>query len=451
MRRNTLILAAGKSTRMKSRKSKVLHEILGKSSLAYVVELAHEIESDEIFVIVSPQEENIQLLFGEELNYVTQQHQLGTGDAVASAAPFLEDGTTLVLYGDVPCLRAESLQELFDFHESQGNDLSILSVDTEDPTGYGRIVRDALGVVAIVEHRDATPEQLSIREINSGILLMDTKLLKTYISELTPSNVQGELYLTDLVEIFRSAGYKVDAYRMEDEEEIVGINTRCQLAQATRVLQERINNYWMENGVTLISPESIFIEDGVEIEQDVVIWPGTYLKGDTHISADCEIGPEVTLESTFVGTGTRVLRSSITQAEIGDNTQVGPYTYIRPNSFIGDNCRIGDFVEIKNSVIGSGTKVSHLTYVGDADLGEDINIGCGVVFVNYDGKVKQRSIVEDGAFIGCNTNIIAPLRVEKGAYVAAGTTLTEDVPKDSLAIGRSKVTIKSDWKAKKEE
>lgn len=451
MKRNTLILAAGKSTRMKSKKSKVLHEILGKSSLAYVVDLAHDIDSDEIFVIVSPQEENIQLLFGEELNYVTQLQQLGTGDAVASAAPFLEDGTTLVLYGDVPCLRQESLLDLFDFHEEQGNDLSILSVEMNDPTGYGRIVRDALGVMAIVEHRDASEEQCEIREINSGILLMNTELLKMYITELTPSNVQGELYLTDLVEIFRRAGHKVDAMRIDEEEQIVGINTRRQLAEATRIMQQRVNTYWMENGVTLINPDTIFIEESVEIEPDVVIWPGTFLKGETHISMDCEIGPEVTLDSTFVGVGTRILRSTVMQAEIGDNTQVGPYTYIRPNSVIGDNCRIGDFVEIKNSTIGSGTKVSHLTYVGDADLGEDINVGCGVVFVNYDGKLKQRSVIEDGVFLGCNTNIVAPLKVETGAYVAAGTTLTEDVPKDSLAIGRSRVTIKTNWRNKQGE
>lgn len=451
MKRNTLILAAGKSTRMKSKKSKVLHEILGKSALAYVVDLAHDIESDEIFVIVGPQEENIQLIFGEELNYVTQQQQLGTGDAVACAAPFLEEGTTLILYADVPCLCLDSLQKLYDFHEKKKNDLSILSVTIDNPHGYGRIVRDEYGVCSIVEHADATEEQRKIKEINSGILLMNTNDLKTHITELTPSNVQGELYLTDLVEIFRNEGLQVDAMCIEDEEEIVGINTRRQLAVATKVMQERINHYWMDNGVTLISPETIFIEENVEIEPDVVILPGTYLKGDTYVSTDCEIGPEVTLDSTFVGVGTHVLRSTVMQAEIGDNTRVGPYAYIRPNTVIGDNCRIGDFVEIKNSVIGSGTKVSHLTYVGDADLGEDINVGSGVVFVNYDGKLKQRSAVEDGAFIGCNTNIIAPLHVGKGAYIAAGTTLTEDVPGDSLAIGRSRVTIKSNWKEKSRE
>lgn len=440
---DVVILAAGKSTRMKSKTSKVLHHILGRPVLSYVVDLAKGVQAEKTIVVVADQDDSIENIFGDELLYAVQKKQLGTGDALRAAIDLIESDTTLVLYGDAPFLRPESLEAFLAFH--QDKDLSILSVNMPDPFNYGRILRGDGGVEKIVEEKDCTEQQREIKEINSGILLMKTAPMKEALGKLKSANAQGEYYLTDLVEIFAKEGRKVDAFVLADPEETVGINNRKQLAQAREILQHRILEKHLDNGVTIIDPKRVYIEPDVEIASDVEIWPDCYLLGSTKIEEDVLLGPGVYLKNCEVHQGVHMEYTRAEDAVIGQETHVGPYTYLRPGTVIGEQCRIGDFVEIKNANIGDGTKVSHLSYVGDADLGKKINVGCGTVFVNYDGQNKYRSTIEDKAFLGCNSNYVAPVRVGENAYVAAGTTVTEDVPADALSIGRVKQTNKLGW------
>lgn len=440
---DVVILAAGKSTRMKSKRSKVLHKILGKPILTYVVELAEEINADKTIVVIAPGSKEIPDLYGDRLLYGIQWEQKGTGDALKAVAEHLSAKTTLVLYGDAPFLRSESLEDFIEFH--RGKDLSILSVCQEDPRGYGRIIRGSKGVEAIVEEKDCSSEQRKIKEINSGILLMNTELMKENLEKLTCDNSQGEYYLTDLVGLFSSQGKIVDAYVLDDPEETAGINDRAQLAQGREVLQRRILEKHLKEGVSIIDPQRVYIEADVKIAQDVEIWPDTYLLGSTLIEEDVYLGPGVHLEDCHVMRGAILEHTRAIKALIGPDTHVGPYAYIRPGSKIGAGCRIGDFVEIKNSTIGDGTKISHLSYVGDADLGENINVGCGTIFVNYDGVNKYRSTIGNDAFIGCNSNLISPVEIGQGAFIAAGTTVDQDVPDGALSIGRVRSEIKLDW------
>lgn len=444
---DVVILAAGKSTRMKSKKSKVLHKILGQPILSYVVELAQEVEAEKTIVVVAPGEKEIPEIYGDTLLYATQWNQLGTGDALRAAVDEIEADKTLVLYGDAPFLRKESLRGFIEFHHDK--DLSILSVEMDDPTGYGRIIRDDKGVRAIVEEKDCSESERRIREINSGILLMGTALMKENLEKLTSDNAQGEYYLTDLVELFSAQGKRVDAYLIDDARETAGINDRAQLAEGRQILQERIIEGHLKNGVSIIDPSRVYIEPGVKIGPDVEIWPDVYLRGNTVIEEDVYIGPGVDLENCYLESGVRIDYSKAIEARVGKNTVVGPYSYLRPGSKIGESCKVGDFVEIKNSTIGDETKISHLAYVGDADLGSNINVGCGTIFVNYDGKEKHRSIVGDGAFLGCNSNLIAPVEIGDNAFVAAGTTVDKDVPADALSIGRVRSQIKEDWNKSK--
>ena len=440
---DVVILAAGKSTRMKSKTSKVLHPILGKPVLSYVVDLAKGVEAEKTIVVVADQDDSIEKLYGDDLLYATQVNQLGTGDALRSAIHLIESDTTLVLYGDAPFLRPESLKAFMDFH--QDKDLSILSVNMPDPFNYGRILRSAEGVVKIVEENDCTEDEKKIKEINSGILLMKTAPMKEALGNLKSSNAQGEYYLTDLVEIFAKQGLRVDAFILDDPEETVGINNRKQLADAREILQKRILDKHMENGVSIIDPKRVYIGPDVKIAADVEIWPETYLLGSTEIEEDAIVGPGAHLKDCIIKEGVKIEYTRAEDTVVGKGTQVGPYTYLRPGSRIGEKCRIGDFVEIKNSTIGDGTKVSHLSYIGDADLGKKINVGCGTVFVNYDGLKKHRSTIEDGAFLGCNSNFISPVHVGEGSYIAAGTTVVDDVPKEALCIGRVRQSNKLGW------
>lgn len=444
---DVVILAAGKSTRMKSKKSKVLHSILGQPILSYVVKLAKEVQAEKTIVVVAPGEEEIPKLYGDQLLYATQWKQLGTGDALKAAVDKIQADSTLILYGDAPFLRKESLRDFINFHDDK--DLSILSVEMDDPTDYGRIIRGSQGVRAIVEEKDCSEIERKVKEINSGILLMNTALMKDNLEKLTSNNAQGEYYLTDLVELFASQGKRVDAYMIEDASETVGINDRAQLAKGRQILQERIIEDHLKNGVSIIDPTRVYIEPGVKISADVEIWPDVYLRGNTVIEEDVYIGPGVDLENCHLESGVRIDYSKAADARIGKNTVVGPYSYLRPGSQIGENCRVGDFVEIKNSVIGDGTKISHLAYVGDADLGSNINVGCGTIFVNYDGKEKHRAKVGDGVFLGCNSNLIAPVKIGDNAFIAAGTTVDKDVPANALSIGRVRSQIKEDWNKSK--
>jgi bifunctional UDP-N-acetylglucosamine pyrophosphorylase/glucosamine-1-phosphate N-acetyltransferase len=360
-----------------------------------------------------------------------------------------DDKDILILYGDTPLIKQETLKNLVEFHRSEDNGVSIISAVVEDSAGYGHIIRDEKGnFVKNVEYKDATESEKRCKEINTGIYCYKGSKLKEALGNLKNNNAQGEYYLPDTLEIILSAGSKVNAMNAEDVTEFFGVNSRVQLSEAEAILKNRVNRMHMENGVTMIDPAQTYIEDSVKIGCDTIIYPGCVLEGKTEIAEDCHIGPYTKLSNMKIGNGTKVQFSTAIDSEVGENTTVGPYAYIRPNCKIGNNIKVGDFVEVKNSVIGNGTKISHLTYIGDSDVGQNINFGCGTVTVNYDGKNKFRTIIEDNVFIGCNANLVAPVTLKKGSYVAAGSTITKDVPEKALAVARNKQTNLEGWTKK---
>lgn len=449
-----IVLAAGEGTRMHSKLPKVLHALCGQPMILYVTEAARAAGAAEVCVVTGHGSDAVmEALRGRGLTFALQAKRLGTGHAVMQAADFIEpDADVLVLYGDTPLVRPETLQAFVAFHRQAGNSVSVISAEVDDPTGYGRIVRDANGGFrAIVEHKDATEAERQIKEINTGIYCFRGDSLRLALSRLTNENVQQEYYLTDTLEILLQDGQPVGAMAAADAAEFSGVNDRSQLAAAEAMLRERINRKHMLAGVTLIAPEQTYIGANVRIGQDTVVYPGSVLEGKTEIGADCIVGPNCRLVDTVLGDGVTFQASTALEASVGDGSTVGPYAYLRPNSRIGKKVKLGDFVEIKNSTIGDGTKVSHLTYIGDADVGERVNFGCGTVVVNYDGVKKYRTVVGDDAFIGCNTNLVSPVRVEQGAYTAAGSTITSDVPADSLGIARSRQENILGWRKKSRE
>ena len=453
MKTKALILAAGQGTRMKSNGSKVLHKVFGKSLVEYPILAAKAVGVEEVCLIVGHKAEDVKNALGEDVSYVLQKEQLGTGHAVMQAMDFIESADeVLILCGDTPLVTGETLQDMLDFHHHNNNAITVLSAMMDDPTGYGRIVRDTNGnLKKIVEQKDATEEEKAIKEINGGMYAFDAKLLKYALSKLTNNNVQNEYYLTDTIEILLKEGHKVNAIATREADDIAGVNSRVQLAAVTEVMKKRINEKHMANGVTFIDPMSTYIESDVIIGKDTIIEPGCMLEGKTAIGEGCRIGYHSKLKNTTLADQVEVEISVITDSFVDEGTHVGPFAYIRPNSHIGKNIKVGDFVEIKNANIGDGTKISHLTYVGDADVGKNVNFGCGSVVVNYDGQKKHRTIIGDNAFIGCNTNLVSPVTVEDNAYTAAGSTITKTVPKDSLAIARAKQENKENWVAKKRQ
>ncbi len=448
----SIILAAGEGTRMKSQKSKVLHEVCNKPILEYVVDSSKGADIKKNIIVVGDNEssikekfENKKLIFKRQP--IGKDKPYGTGYAVMQAVDEIEDSSTvLILYGDTPLIREETIEELMDFHKEQGLDATVLTASLENPTGYGRIVRAEDGsVIKIVEERDASELEKEIKEINSGIYCFNGKLLKDSLNEINNNNAQNEYYVTDVIEIIKNKGYSVGGHKIEDPNEIYGVNSRLQLASCEKIMRERINEKHMENGVTLIDPDSTYIDGDVEIGQDSIIYPGVIIEGNSRIGKNCIIRQNTRIYKSDIGDNVYIESSTIEESLIEENSDIGPYTHIRPNSKIRKNVKLGNFVEIKNSEIGEGTKASHLAYVGDSDIGKDVNIGCGVVFVNYDGKDKFRSVVEDNVFIGCNSNIISPVYIEKWAYIAAGSTITDRVKENDLAIARSRQENKEDW------
>ncbi|MEG1473977.1 MAG: bifunctional UDP-N-acetylglucosamine diphosphorylase/glucosamine-1-phosphate N-acetyltransferase GlmU [Christensenella sp.] len=452
-KRMTVILAAGEGTRMKSKTPKVLHKAAGLSLLEWVVSAARGADMGKCIVVCGKGGEEVKKQCGDELFYVEQSERKGSGHAVMCAMSELEgfSGYTLIIAGDMPLLRAETVNNLVNTAENGDYACLLLSARLDNPFGYGRIVRAESGyVTAIAEERDATDEQREINEVNASCYCVKNSVLLQCLKKIQPKNAQGEYYLTDIVEIInREKMGTVGAYAAEDARECMGVNDRAQLAQVSEILRERILEEHMKNGVTLIDPRNTYIDKGCIIGNDTVIYPNVTLEGNTKIGAEVTLYPGSRIADSIIGDGTDVQNSVILNAEIGEHTTVGPNAYIRPDSHIGSHCRIGDFVEIKNSTIGDGTKVSHLTYIGDSDFGGGINVGCGVVVVNYDGKSKFRSTVGDDAFIGCNTNLISPVNVGAGVYIAAGSTITEDIPTDAFAIARCRQTVKTDWKDKR--
>ncbi len=448
---SSVILAAGLGTGMNSNNPKVTHEICFTPIIKLVYSAAENAGISNIITVIGPNSEQVKTCLGEDKKYAYQQQQLGTGHAVMSVMPQLSDGDTLlVLSGDAPLVTGDTLRAAIKYHFDNRHAATIITADLDNPSGYGRILRDEnLNVKSIIEDKDATVLQKQITEVNSGMYCFDIGLLRAALSDLKNDNSESEYYLTDTIEILLENGYSVGAYRAEDPSEICGINNRVQLADAELTLRNRINKNFMLSGVTLIDPASTYIGTEVEIESDTIIYPNTVIKGKTKIASGCTIGSSCMIENSEIGAGSDLLSSVVIDSKIGENVHVGPFAYIRPNCVVSDNVKVGDFVELKNSNIGTGTKISHLTYVGDSDVGKNVNFGCGTVTVNYDSKRKHRTTIGDNAFIGCNSNLVAPVTVGDGAYTAAGSTITEDVPEDALAVARARQVNKEGWVKKK--
>lgn len=446
-----VILAAGKGTRMKSKLPKVLHKIGGKPMLQHVLDAADAAGAARKVVVVGHEAELVEAMVGEQAQMALQAEQLGTGHAVMQTEAVLKDfcGTVMIICGDTPLLEAAELKKFYEGHVASQAAATVLTAFMDDPAGYGRIIRDADdNVLGIVEEKDAVLEQKAIKEINTGIYCVEAPLLFEVLAILTCDNAQGEYYLTDVLAKLNAMGKKVGGVATADSDMIMGINSRRQLAEAENIMRQRILNKLMDDGVTIMDPASTFIEKGVEIGQDTVIYPYTWLEGTTKIGEDCQIGPNVRLTNVRIGNTAELQFVYGHDCEVQDNVVIGPYVHLRPYTVIGDNVKIGNFVEVKNSHVGTGSKLPHLSYIGDSDIGSSVNIGCGCITVNYDGKKKHRTIIEDNAFVGCNSNMVAPVTIGAGAYIGAGSTITKDVPGDDLGIARAKQKNIEGWAAK---
>ncbi|EPY2278412.1 bifunctional UDP-N-acetylglucosamine diphosphorylase/glucosamine-1-phosphate N-acetyltransferase GlmU [Clostridium sporogenes] len=447
-----IILAAGKGKRMKSSMPKVVHKVCGKEMVNHVIDNVRKANIKDVNLVIGKGSETVkEHTKDRNVTYSMQEQQLGTGHAVICAEEFLRDkkGTVAIFTGDAPLITNENIQELFKFHNNGEFAATLISSTVQDPTGYGRIIREASGEVKkIVEHKDCNEEELNVNEINSGMYCFDIEVLLTSLKSLNNDNSQGEYYLTDVIEIIKKSEEKVGAI-VVPYEEIMGVNSRVQLSEAETVMRKRINHKHMVNGVTFIDCESTYIDVDVEIGHDTIIYPGCVIQGNTTIKEECTLYSNSRICNSVIESEVIVENSVILESHIGEGTTVGPFAYIRPETKIGKSARIGDFVEIKKSTIGDNTKVSHLTYIGDAEVGSKCNFGCGTVVVNYDGQKKQKTIIGNNSFIGCNTNLISPVKVNDNTYIAAGSTITKEVPEGSLAIARSKQINKEGWLDKK--
>lgn len=448
----SVILAAGMGTRMKSKMPKVLHKVCGKPLSKWVIDASKAAGADKVCAVVGHKAETVKEVLGDVCEFALQAEQKGTGHAVMQAIDVIKNskGEVVILNGDTPLITAETINKAIEYHKNNGNQATVITAILDDATGYGRIVRDNDGsVLKIVEQKDASEEEKKINEVNSGMYVFDAQSLVYALDKITPNNAQGEYYLTDTLEILLSAGKKIGGYAISDNDEIRGINDRVQLNEAEKIMQKRINEYHMRNGVTMRNPESVYIEDGVEIGNDTEICQNVTIKSGTKIGSDCVIGSGSMLDGAVIHDGVDVLSSVILESEVDEGTHVGPFAYIRPNCHVGKEVKVGDFVELKNSNIDDGTKISHLTYIGDSDVGKRVNFGCGTVTCNYDGKKKYRTTIGDDCFVGCNTNFVSPINVGDGVYIAAGSTITEDIPENSLSIARARQVNKDGWKDKR--
>lgn len=432
---NIVILSAGQGKRMKSKLAKVMVPILGKPMLSYVLDSVQMAFPDgNITVVVGDKKEQLEeYLADKNVNVAIQAEQNGTADAVKASLSFLSDEDTLIISGDTPLILPETLANIYENYLEQSADLCVISSVLENPFGYGRIVRELNLIKEIVEEKDACERIKLIEEVNSGIYFFKTDLLKGALANIENKNAQGEFYLTDAVLYARQNGKRVIAIEAEAEETF-GCNNREQVYKASKVLQKRIIKKHFENGASFLQPKTCIVESDVQLEQDVTVGPNCHLQG-----------------KTIIGEGTYITNTTVIDGEIGKDCTIGPFAYIRPGSKIGDNIKIGDFVEIKNSNIGNGTKVPHLSYVGDADVGEKCNFGCGSIVVNYDGRKKYRSIIGNDVFIGCNANLVSPVELEDNSFIAAGATVTKKVPSYALAINRMPQENKLDWVKKRKK
>ena len=447
-----IVLAAGAGTRMKSKKPKVAHEILGKPLVRWVVDAAREAGLARVVSVVGHEREQVIPLVEADTDVVVQEERNGTAGAVAVCADALADfdGSLVVLSGDCPLITAGTIAELVRVREEAGAAVVVLTMEPDDPFGYGRIVRDPQGGVArIVEQKDAAPEEAAIRECNSGFYCFDARALFEALQQVGNDNAQGEFYLTDVLEICRRAGRAVLALPCADAAECLGVNSRIQLAEATKHLQRRINAAHLAAGVTMVDPDQVWIGPDVRIERDVELLPQTFLMGCTQVGEDSVIGPNSRLTDTVVGRGCVVDETVAVEARIDDGATCGPRAYLRPAAHLCEGAKAGTHVEIKKSTVGKGSKVPHLSYIGDTTIGEDVNIGAGSITCNYDGKKKHATVVGDGAFIGSDTMMVAPVSIGAGAIVGAGSCITKDVAPDALALTRPEQREVAGWAAKK--
>lgn len=443
-----IILAAGEGKRMKSNTPKVLHKVCGKEMINHVIDNIRKSGIEEVSVVIGKGADKVRKgTESRNIFYSVQEEQLGTGHAVMCAEEFLKGkkGSVAIFVGDGPLITEETVTKLTRYHEEEKCSATILTSIMSDPLKYGRIIRNAQHEVEkIVEFKDCNEEEVKVNEINSGMYCFDIDILLNTLGKLNNNNNQGEYYLTDVIEILKNEGKKVGAIAV-DVEEITAVNSKLELSVANEIMRSRINRKHMDNGVIIIDPKNTYIECDVIIGQDTVVYPGNVIEGATVIGESCLLYSNNRITNSIVGDDVTIENSVVLNSKVGDNTTVGPFAYIRPETTIGSNARIGDFVEIKKSTIGDGTKVSHLTYIGDAEVGEKCNFGCGTVVVNYDGKSKYKTTIGNNVFIGCNTNLVSPVEVEDNTYIAAGSTITEKVPEGSLAIARARQINKENW------
>jgi bifunctional UDP-N-acetylglucosamine pyrophosphorylase/glucosamine-1-phosphate N-acetyltransferase len=441
-----IVLAAGKSTRMKSKTPKALHPIAGLPVIRHILDALREAGAARIVVVTGAHSDQIRAALGDSVEYAEQTVQKGTGHAALMAAPALSDwrDPVVVLPGDAPLITSDAISSLIESHQNQA--VSLLTARLKDPTGYGRVIRDASGAVsAIVEHKDATEEQRKVDEVNVSIYAFDTEFLFDSLAKITPNNIQGEYYLTDVVSIARSQNLPVGALLWSDSDAGRGINTRVELAEASEILRRRILKRLMLDGVTIIDPASTFIDASVRIGQDTTIFPFTIITGDVSIGEDCLIGPGARISNSHIASSVKVKDSYIDQSSVGEGSTVGPFANLRPGSVIGRFVKIGDFVETKQSTLEDHVSAGHFTYLGNAVIGAGTNIGAGTITCNYDGKDKHQTTIGENAFIGSNSTLVAPVEIGGGAFVAAGSTITKQVPEDALAVGRSRQCVKEEW------
>jgi bifunctional UDP-N-acetylglucosamine pyrophosphorylase/glucosamine-1-phosphate N-acetyltransferase len=437
---SAVVLAAGKGVRMKSEMPKVVHKAAGKPLVHHVIDAVKQAGIDKITIVIGNGREMVKkCLENYQVNFAIQDEQLGTGHALKQTRNFVcKDGNILVVAGDTPLLRGTTLEKLTRMHEESGATATVLSCELSNPYGYGRIVRDKDGSFnKIVEEKDAGEQEKKIQEINSGIYCFRTPDVFEALEQLNTDNAQGEYYLTDVLEIFLKKRKKIEVFLSGDAEEIYGVNGREQLAAAEHLLRQRKNKELMSDGVTLINPDSIFVDIGVTIGHDTIIMPYTIIEGQTSIGKACRIGPSCHITDSIIGPEVNIATSTLEQAEVAAGCKIGPYAYLRPGTVLKENVKVGDFVEIKKSLVGPGSKIPHLSYVGDAAIGKKVNIGAGTITCNYDGKNKYQTVIEDGVFIGSNTNLIAPVIVGKNSTIGAGSSISKDVPPNTLAVERA--------------
>ncbi len=447
-----VILAAGKGTRMKSERAKVLHELAGFPMAHYPVAAARVVGAEPLVLVVGHQGDEVAAALADEgIRFVTQHEQLGTGHALLCAAEALQgfDGDLLLLCGDVPLIRAATLERLLTYHRTEGAAVTVLTAELDDASGYGRIVRDGDDLAAIVEEKDANPEQKAIREINTGLYVFSAPYVFEALQDVGCDNAQGEYYLTDVVAAARRNGHRVRALVVDDVVETLGVNDRSQLAEAAAVLRRRINQAHMLAGVTLPDPRSTYIDAGVTIGADTLVFPGAHLLGETALGAGCVVEPGVIVRDSQIAAGVHLKAGSVLEgAEVGPGCAIGPMAHLRPGTvLVGDN-KIGNFVETKKARLDIGSQASHLTYLGDAEVGRDVNFGCGTITCNYDGRDKHLTVVEDNVFVGSDVQLVAPVRIGRNALLAAGSTITKDVPADALALSRCEQKVIPGWSLK---